>query len=476
MSKTMKLFAFDCGAPAHMSAGLWKHPQDRGHEYKSVKYWVEYAKLLEKACFDGIFFAHADGYHDVYKGSVAESLKDAAQIPIHEPSYLIPAMASVTTHLGFGVTASTAYNHPYKLAQNFATLDHLTDGRVAWNLVTSYAKSAAKNLGNGELRAHDLRYEHAEEFLDVALKLWEGSWEDDAVELDVDQSIYVNPTKVHEIQHDGQFFKVPGIFMCEPSKQRTPVISQAGGSSKGVALAAATAEVVFMSVSTKHALKKSIDTLRAKALECGRDPESIAVVQLVTVITDVSDEAAQKRYQEYQKLVSYHGGLARYSGWAGIDMGSFEEDKPLPYIETQQIQTMIDYFLKMDPSKQWTPQDIGEYMGIGGTSPVIVGGPETVANELLDWMAETGVNGFNLAPAVKFEDIKNFAENVVPVLQQKGAFRTEYEGTTLRENLFGKGRVRLADDHPGVKYRKTTEKKITSSQLEAESAIAVELI
>lgn len=453
MPKTIKFFAFDCAAPAHMSSGLWRHPEDRGHEYTSIKYWIEYAQLLEKACFDGIFFANNDGYHDVYKGSVDESLKDAAQIPMNEPAYIIPAMAAVTQYLGFGVTASTAYDHPYTLARKFSTLDHLTDGRIAWNLVTSYTNSAAKNLGSGQQREHDDRYAHASEFLDVTFKLWEGSWDEDAVVLDRANSVYVRPDRVHEIQHQGTHFNVPGIFVCEPSVQRTPVIFQAGGSSRGVELAASSAEVVFMSLSNKAALKKQITQLREKAVEFGRNPEHIAVVQLVTVICDETDEAAEQRYSEYQKLASYHGAMARYSSWAGLDMDAFDPDLPLQHVKTQSMQTMVDYFLKLDPSKQWTPRDIGEYLAIGGTSPVIVGGPETVANTLLSWVEETGVDGFNLAPAVKFQDIKNFAEYVVPELQRRGLMRTAYEGTTLREHLFGQGHIRLPDDHPATQYR-----------------------
>jgi FMN-dependent oxidoreductase (nitrilotriacetate monooxygenase family) len=454
MTKQMKLFAFDFNGPAHLSAGLWRHPDDRGREYKSVRFWVEYARLLEKACFDGIFFADNVGYHDVYKGSVDAALKDAAQIPANDPAYLIPAMAAATSHLGFGITSTTGYDHPYSLARKFATLDHLTDGRIGWNVVTSYADSAARNLGSGAQRAHDDRYAVAEEFIDVALKLWEGSWEEQAVVTDPASSTYVDPKRVHEIGHAGKHFTVPGIFLCEPSPQRTPVIFQAGGSSRGVALAAATAEAVFMNATSKAGLKQQVIKLREQTAAAGRNPAHVAVLQMITVVTGRTDADAQKRYEEYRKLVSYEGAMARYSGWSGLDMSTFDPDVPLRHVKTNAGQTMVDLFSKMDPSKEWTPRDIAEYVGIGGTAPVIVGGPETVAEQLASWVEDTGIDGFNLGHAVEYQDVKDFADFVVPELQRRGLMRTAYDGSTLRENVFGAGHSRLADDHPGAAYRK----------------------
>lgn len=454
MTKQMKLFAFDFNGPAHLSAGLWRHQDDRASDYKSLSAWIDYARLLERACFDGIFFADNVGYHDVYKGSVDAALRDGAQIPANDPAYLIPAMAAATSHLGFGVTSTTAYDHPYSLARKFATLDHLTQGRIGWNVVTSYADSAARNLGSGKQNAHDDRYGIAEEFIEVALKLWEGSWEENAVVRDKATCTYVEPTRVHPINHEGTHFKVPGIFLCEPSPQRTPVIFQAGGSSRGVALAAATAEAVFMNATSKVGLKNQVDKLRAQTAEAGRDPSHVAVVQMMTVITAATDEEAQQRYEEYAALVDYEGAMARYSGWAGLDMATFDPDVPLRHVKTNAGQTMVDLFSKMDPSKEWTPRDIAAYIGIGGTAPVIVGGPQKVADELIGWMEDTGIDGFNLGHGVKFRDIEDFAEFVVPELQRRGAMRVAYEGSTLRENLFGAGQARLADDHPGASIAK----------------------
>jgi len=453
MATPMKLFAFNFNGPAHLSAGLWRHPQDRGHEYKHLSYWLDYAKMLEAACFDGIFFADNVGYHDLYKGSVAGALKDAAQIPANDPAYLIPAMAAVTKHLGFGITSSTAYDHPYQTARKFATLDHLTGGRIGWNVVTSYAESAARNIGSGTQLVHSERYARAEEFIEVVLKLLEGSWEDGAAVVDKAAGVYIDPAKVHPIGHAGTHFNVPGIFLCEPSPQRTPVIFQAGGSPQGVALAAASAEAVFLNSTSKSGLKKQIDTLREKAKALGRNPAHIATVQLLTVITAATDAQAEARYAQYQQLVDYEGAMARYSGWAGLDMSTFDPDVPFKHVKTNAGQLMVDMFSKMDPDKEWTPRDIAHYLGVGGTGPVIVGGPAKVAEALQSWVEDTGVSGFNLAHGVEYQDLQHFVEFAVPELQARGLMRRGYEGETLRENLFGAGMARLPEDHPGTGWR-----------------------
>jgi alkanesulfonate monooxygenase SsuD/methylene tetrahydromethanopterin reductase-like flavin-dependent oxidoreductase (luciferase family) len=232
------------------------------------------------------------------------------------------------------------------------------------------------------------------------------------------------------------------------------VIFQAGGSPRGVELAAKTAEAVFMNAIDKPTLKKQVDALREKAVEFGRDPEHIATLQMITVISAATDEEAQAKYREYLNLVSYDGAMARYSGWTGLDMASFDPDKPLKDVEAKGTATMLTFFQKVDAEKEWTPRDIAEYTGIGGTSPVIVGGPETVADELSSWMEQTGISGFNIANALKFQDIKDFTEFVVPELQKRGAMRTSFSGPTLREHLFGEGVARLPEDHPGSAYRK----------------------
>lgn len=228
MASRIILNAFEMTCVSHQAAGTWRHPDSQAWKYKDLDYWVELAKLLERGYFDSVFIADVVGVYDIYRGSVETSLLDADQVPVNDPFFQVPAMATVTQHLGFGVTSALTYEQPYALARKFSTLDHLTKGRVAWNVVTSYLNSAAVNLGLKQQISHDERYDIADEFLDVTYKLWEGSWDEDAVLRDRERGIFTDPSKVHPIGHKGKYYDVPGIHLSEPSPQRTPVIFQAG--------------------------------------------------------------------------------------------------------------------------------------------------------------------------------------------------------------------------------------------------------
>ncbi|MCW2688407.1 MAG: flavin-dependent oxidoreductase, partial [Mycobacterium sp.] len=227
---------------AHQSPGLWRHPADQSWRYKDLTYWTELAKLLERGRFDGLFIADVLGTYDIYGASDEAAIRQAAQIPVGDPLLLVSAMALVTENLGFGITTGTGFEHPYPFARRLSTLDHLTNGRIGWNVVTGYLPAAARNMGQTDQPAHDARYDHADEYLEVLYKLWEGSWEDDAVVRDRDRGVFTEPDKVHHIGHSGEHFSVPGVHLSEPSIQRTPVIYQAGSSPRGVRFAAENAE------------------------------------------------------------------------------------------------------------------------------------------------------------------------------------------------------------------------------------------
>ncbi len=199
--------AFDMNCVGHQSPGLWRHPQDQSRDYNKLSYWTDLAQTLEKGLFDGLFIADVLGPYDVYGGNANAALTSGAQVPVNDPFLLVSAMAAVTKHLGFGVTAGTAYEHPFPFARRLATLDHLTEGRVGWNVVTGYLPSAARNMGNDDQMEHDRRYDHADEYLEVIYKLLEGSWEDDAVEFDRESGVFTDFNKVHNIGHEGEFFR-----------------------------------------------------------------------------------------------------------------------------------------------------------------------------------------------------------------------------------------------------------------------------
>ncbi|WP_453991389.1 LLM class flavin-dependent oxidoreductase [Bacillus nitroreducens] len=449
--KRIYLNAFDMNCVGHQSPGLWSHPEDQSHRYKDSEYWIELAKILEKGRFDAIFLADVLGTYDVYQGSRDAAVRQGAQSPVNDPSLVVPLMSAVTKHLGFGVTASVTHEHPYTFARRMSTLDHITKGRVGWNIVTSYLKSAAVNMGLEDQIKHDERYDIADEYLQVCYKLWEGSWEDDAVLLDKENRIFADPSKVHDINHEGKYFKVPGAHLSEPSPQRTPVLYQAGTSSKGRTFAGKHAELIFIGSPTKNAAKHSVKKLREEAVKAGRAPEEIKILACITPIVGRTEEEAREKFNDYQKYVSYEGALALLGGWTGIDFSEYGPDENLKYVKNDAIQSTVENFTKIDSDKNWTIEEIKKYTGIGGLGPVTVGSPEQVADDLESWVDETGVDGFNIAYAITPGTFIDFVELVVPILQERGLVRKEYEGDTLRDSLFGKGN-QLPAHHIGKQY------------------------
>lgn len=455
MSNRISLNAFHIATPCQHTSGSWRNPRSQAAEgYTTLEYWMETARTLERGKFDALFLADVLGVYDVYGGSPDAALRGAAQIPILDPFTMVSAMAAVTSKLGFAVTAATTYEQPYSLARRFSSLDHLTRGRIGFNVVTSYLESAARNLGLATQLDHDLRYDMGDEFLDVVYKLWEGSWEEDAVVADRERGIYVDPAKVHPIEHHGTHYQVPGIHLTAPSPQRTPVIFQAGASTRGAAFAARHGEGVFINGMRKDIAKKVVDGLRDEAERQGRPREALRIMQQMTVIVGDSDAAAERLLQEAKSFTVPEASLALYGGWSGVDMSGFAPDQVLEYVDTNAIRSTLALLTTADPTKQWTTADLVDFMGVGGVGPVIVGSPETVADEIEDWVAASGIDGINLFHAVSPETYEQFVELVVPVLQRRGRVWNDYAGSTLREYYGSEGQPRVAEHHPASAYRR----------------------
>ncbi|MFD8331147.1 LLM class flavin-dependent oxidoreductase [Streptomyces solisilvae] len=454
----LRLFAFDIVAPAHLTAGSWRADGDEGHRYTDLEYWKGVARMLEEAGFDGIFFADTVGYHDVYQQRPDWALRDAAQFPVNDPLLLVSGMAAVTEHLAFGVTCSLTYEQPYLLARRFSTLDHLTRGRVGWNIVTSYSESAARNLGLERQLDHDERYALAEEYMEVVYKLWERSWQADAVVRDTAAATYVEPSRVHPIGHRGRYFSVPGFALCEPSPQRTPVLFQAGASSRGVAFAARHAEAVFINAVSTAQARRAVDRIRKAAVEAGRDPYDIKVIVLLTVIVAPTDEEAEAAHEAHLRHVSVEGALARFGGWTGLDLSTWDLDTPLKSMKTRGVQSLIDMFAAAGPERAWTVRDIARFLGIGGTGSIVVGSPRTVAAELRRWRDEADIDGINLSYATKPGSWRRFIDLALPELRRQGIVspaRATGQAVTLREKLFGPGARHTAETHPATGHRAT---------------------
>ena len=414
-----------------------------------LDHWVELAQLLERGRFDGFFIADVLGIYDVYGGGRDAAVRDGAQVPVNDPLLLVPAMAAVTEHLGFGVTCSTSFDHPYTFARRMSTVDHLSKGRVGWNIVTSYLESGARNIGmDGQIR-HDNRYDIADEYMEVLYKLWEGSWEDDAVVADVERNLYVDPDKVHAIEHQGEYFKVPGIHLSEPSSQRTPLLYQAGQSNRGKTFAAEHAEAVFMGAPTAERMAANIADLRERLLAAGRDRGDIKVFSSYSVVVAPSEAEAAEKADYYRSLIDPEGTLVLWSGWLGFDLSSYDLDEPLRAVPNEAMQSTNQTF----GDGNWTVRDFVEGLGFGADGPTAIGSPESVADQIEAWIDATDADGLNLNHVVRPGSYADFAELVVPELQRRGRYRTSYEEGTLREKLFGRG-ARLPETHQAAGHRR----------------------
>jgi len=450
MPKEIRLNAFDMNCVGHIQHGLWGHPRDQSHRYTEMRYWTSYAKRLEAGLFDGLFLADVLGVNDVFGDSNAAAIRGAVQVPVNDPMLLVPAMAAVTDHLAFGITANLTYEQPYLFARRMSTLDHLTGGRVGWNIVTGYLDSAARAIGLAGQSAHDDRYHLADEYMEVVYKLWEGSWEDDAVLNDRPRHIYADAKKVHTIHHRGPQYTLDAIHLCAPSPQRTPVLYQAGSSTRGRQFAAAHAECVFVNGQKMAAVGDIVDDIRARAVGFGRHAADIKVFVGATVIAGRTEAEAQEKFAEYRTYVSSEAALVHAAGSLGIDFARYDMDEP---IETGQSSAIISNIEAMARSAgpQWTKRKLLEQMVLGSRQVPMVGSAEQIADRLIEWTQLAGVDGFNLSRTVVPECFDDVIDLVIPILQERGVYKTAYRSGPYREKLFGT--PRLSDRHVAASYR-----------------------
>ena len=449
--KKLRVNLFEMNCVGHISHGLWVLPENNRHRFNDIEFWIELAKLLEHGAFDAVFLADVMGAYDGFRGGPETALREALQIPDNDPLLLIPAMAAVTKGLGFAATFSTTYEPPFAFARRMSTLDHLTKGRVAWNVVTSYLPSAARNFGLADEIDHDQRYEIADEYLAVCYKLWEGSWDDDAVIADRERRIYTDPAKVRAIEHAGRYYQVAGPHLSQPSPQRTPVIYQAGSSPAGRAFGGRHAEAVFIGGPSLERTRASIEDYRAVARQQGRDPSHLKFMAGAAVIVGRTDDEVARKVDAYNRYRSVEAHLA-HAG-AGLDLTSYPPS------------TLVsDIIARQEPGYQRlirgaTPgQTVGDLLrrigGFGQGGFFVAGTPREAADAIETWLDEGGIDGINLRQFVTPGTAEDFIELLVPELRRRGRFRESYEeGETLRERLFGPGHARLLDDHPGARHR-----------------------
>ena len=450
MTDRLRLNAFSMNCVSHIHHGQWARPDTRQTDYHDLDTWVDLARLLERGKFDALFLADVIGTHHPYRGSRDVTVHEGMQIPVNDPSLLIPAMAYATENLGFAFTHSVLQEHPFTFARRVATLDHLTDGRVAWNIVTSYLENAARNLGCGTLPAHADRYRRAEEYLQVVYELLEGSWEDDAVLRDVAGGVYADPAKIHDIDHQGEFYPgVIGPHLCEPSPQRTPVLFQAGASDTGREFAARHAEAIFIAGRSPAGAGAHVRDVRERAARHGREPGDILFFQPLSFIVGGTEAEVARKVREVDEYASPAGYASHMGGAMGIDLGEIPLDTPLGELGDYNVQAMVKGLIESAPDQRWTFGDLVRF----SADTRVSGTPEQIADQLQEWVDE-GVNGINVMYYTTPGSFEDFIEGVVPVLQDRGLVQREYAPGTLREKLTDGGGPRPDDRHPASGVRR----------------------
>ena len=459
--KQLILNAFVEMCSGHQSPGLWRHPRDESMNFNDISHWTSIAQLCEAGKFHGIFIADVLGGYDVYGGprNLAPAIKSGSQWPVNEPLAVVSAMAAATRSLGIGVTVSTTYEQPYHLARRLSTLDHLTNGRIGWNVVTGYLQSAARNLGRQDQPEHDERYAICEEYMHVVYKLWQSSWRSDAVKISRKTGTYTDPSLVREINHRGKYFEVPGPHICQPSLQRTPVIMQAGTSHAGKMFAAQHAEAIFVSGHSPSSVANSIQDIRRQAAAYGRDPQDIKFLAKLCPVIGRTHAEAEAKYRDYLQYGDEAGALALFGGWTGVDMAKYKEDEELRHVKTNAIRSYIEGLLKEAPAgerqRKWTKQTLAEHIMVGGLGATPVGTPEEVADEMERWVREADVDGFNIAYAILPATFADTIELLLPEMRRRGIFWDDYAvpGGTYRENLqTRRGQQWPLETHPASQY------------------------
>ncbi len=432
--------------PAPLFEGMWRHPDDRtGTGYKSIGHWVEIARRLEAAGVDALFFADIHGIYDVYQGSAGPAVRHAVQVPAIDPVPLIPALAAATRHLGFTVTYSTAYHQPYECARVFSTLDHLTGGRIGWNIVTSDPRLAV-GTGLAEPMPHDERYDRADEYLEVVRQLWEDSWADGAVRRDARTDTFADPDQVRAVKYEGRWFQVHVPHQCEPSPQRTPVLHQAGSSGRGLDFAARHAEVVFVALPGLKQGRERVDDLRRRAGEQGRDGRRLKVLQGMSLIVGADAGQARRRAEEYLRWSSAGGLLTKWCGWSGLDLDEYPPEQPLSGLPAAGMRSVAGFVTDAAGGRELTVADLRGHVATAQRPHprarlTLYGTPEQIADRMEQWMERTGVDGFNLMPCPSTAGLADFCDLLAPELRRRGLMRNSYDPAeaTLRERYFGAG-------------------------------------
>lgn len=445
MTRPLHYAAFVMNTSSHITHGLWRAPDGDQIRFNELDLWVDLAKRLEAGGFDAIFFADVVGLYGDYRGGWDFHAELGLQIPSNDPLVILSALASHTENLGLAFTAGPIQQPPFNFARQVATLDHASDGRIAWNVVSNLL--GWENFSHAERLPHDDRYALLDEYLDVLYKLWEGSWDEGALLQDRVSGLHADPSKIHEILHVSERFQVRGPALVAPSPQRTPLLFQAGSSPVGRDFAARHAEAQFIASPDPENARALIDDTRRLVESHGRHRDDLKFFQGLSFVVGSTEDEARRKEAELEELIDVDGQIAHFGGSVGIDLGEYEPDTPIDAIHTDGGQSGLAWLRESTGGRTPTLEDLVRLRARGGR---IVGTPEQIADRLAEWR-DAGVDGVNVVNATIPGSYAEFIDHVLPVLRDRGLARREYAEGTLRRKLFGSDR--LSDRHPAARYR-----------------------
>ncbi len=447
MTRPLLFSAFVMNTSSHILHGLWRRPDAEQIRFNELEFWIDLARELEQGLFDVLFFADVHGVYGRPGASLRKYVESGLQIPSNDPAVIVSALAAATQHLGFAFTSSVVQEHPFQFARKMSTLDHASRGRIAWNIVTNGLENGARNFNQTSLTPHDERYRWAEEYMEVVYKLWEGSWDENALLQDRVSGRHGDSHRVHRINHVGDYYRVEGPHLCAPSPQRTPLLFQAGSSASGTRFAARHAEAQFLITPSRSIAAKVIQQMRTLLAEVGRAPTDIKFFQGLSFVIGSTEEEVARKNRELNEAIDFEAMVAHFGGIMDIDLDHCSLDDPISELKTEGAQSLLDWVRAAVTDHEPTVRDIGI---LAGQASRVSGTPEQIADQLAAWQA-VGIDGINVVNATIPGSYREFIADVMPVLQKRGLARRDMSPVTLRKQLFG--RDRLATPHPATIYR-----------------------
>jgi len=459
MPKRIVLGVFEAGTPHVGGTISWSHERSRDGDFRDIEYWMRMARLLDDAGFDFLFFAGGSFGYSSRRGELSTTLIEAGMTFALDGAYIIPALAVVTERLNFVVTSTTGADHPLHAVRKFSTLDHVTRGRIGWNIVTGASQNTMAAMLGQPMVPHDERYRAAQEYVDVTYSFWEGGLDDDVIVLDHENGVFADPARIRPVSFEGEFYRSEGYHTLPPSPQRSPLLFQAGTSPVGRAFAAKNAECVFVQGSTYAKVASDIADIRRRAAENGRDPASLKVMVGVTVVVGETSEDAARLRAEFDALQTDELAAHYYAGNTGVDLLQYDPDRTLAeqlVLDDQAGQmgtSNIERFLRRPDGTAPTVREIlDELKGKGTRGFAVTGSPTEVADELERMMDETDLDGIMLEAVFGIASLSDFVTLVQPELRRRGRLDPEPVGATFRERMLGTG-PHLVPEHHAASFR-----------------------